>query len=341
MKRIVINLGMALFLFEMIVMPARADSEQKKKLIQQIDVRLKVYSDKNLLPSLPISTTLRMMAPDLVEKAESIHFAAFDYQFLSLKSLRYARYFLDEDDMFQTSKYIEKADRYYKLATSLQKDSLAVLQSTISVAEWMVVYKASRTALGFATTGLGMGASTLFDIGALYTDFLLDTSIMPLEEAKKNLITKAISKTLLRFIGASDFVGDTIKHGWGSSGAFSELQKIMGSSEFKDAALEEFMRLGGDVGDYIARKAIEEVLTRIVRGVSAPSSSVDEPIIESKTPYDIIEKIIEDLTKKLKEKKQDTTKNFIEDQSKFIGKYFNQDDYDAYIEIKNDGTVYV
>ena len=280
MKKVMIIWGVILISFGILVVPKKAKSEGKENLVQQIDTRLKVYSDKNLLPPLPISITLRMTAPDLVEKAESIHFAALDYQFLSLKSLRYARYFLNEDDIPQASKYIEKADRYYKLATLLQKDSLAVLQSTISVAEWMVVYKASRTALGFATTGLGVGVTTLFDIGTLYTDYLLDTSMMSLEEAKKNLIAKAISKVLLRFTGASDFVGDTAKHGWGSSGAFSVLQKIMGSSEFKDAVLEEFMRLGGDVGDYVARKAIEEVLTRIVRGKIDEGIDEDEWTIE-------------------------------------------------------------
>ena len=285
-----IVLGIILFLFVMLVIPARANSEEKEKLVKQIDVRVKVYSDKNVFPSPPISLTLRMTAPNLVEKVETIYFSALDYQFLSLRTLRYAKYFLDKGDMPKANKYIEKADRYYRLATSLQRDSLTVLQSTISAAEWMVVYKASRTALGFTATGLGVASSTLFDIGTLYTDYLLDTSVMPIKKAKKNLIAKAISGALLRFTGASDLIGDAVKHGWGSSRAFPILQKIMGSSDFKDAVLKEFMRLGGDVGDYVARKTIEEALERIIRGTITPSFSKDEPIVESKTVYDVIEK---------------------------------------------------
>lgn len=266
MKNVMIILGIILFLSVMLVIPTIANSEEKEKLAKQIDVRVKVYSDKKVFPSPPISLTLRMTAPHLVEKVETIYFSALDYQFLSLRSLRYAKEFLNAGDTSKANKYIEKADRYYRLATSLQRDSLAVLDTTYSAAEWMVVYKASRTALGFTATGLGIVPSTIFDAGTLYTDYLLDTSVMPVEEAKKNLIAKAISRALLRFTGASDLIGDAVKHGWGSSRVYPVLQKIMGSSEFKDAVLKEFMRLGGDIGDYAARKTIEEVLERIIKG---------------------------------------------------------------------------
>lgn len=283
-------LGMIWFSFGILVIPARANAEAKEKLAEKIDTRLKVYSDKNLLPSLPISITLRMTAPDLVEKAEVIHRTALDYRILSLRSLRYAKDFLNENDIPKANKYIEKADRYYKLATSLQSDSLAVLQSTISAAKWMVIYKASRTALGFATTGLGVVASAAFDTATLYTDYLLDKSTIPLEEAKKNLIAKAISNVLLRFTGTSEAVGDIVKHGWGSSRVYPELQKIMGSSEFKDAVLKEFMRLGGDIGDYVAKKTIEETLEQVIRGAGGPSFSKGKPISESETFPDVTKK---------------------------------------------------
>jgi hypothetical protein len=247
-------------------LPATPGFDEKEKLGQQINTKLKTYSNKDSFPSPPISTALRTIAPDLVEKVETIYFTALDYQFLSLRSLRFARDFLNEGEVAKSKKYIEKADRYYKLATSLQRDSFSVLDSTYSAAQWMVVYKASRTALGFTATGLGIEASTLFDLGTLYTDYSLDKSTTSIEEAKKNLIAKAISNVLLRFTGASDLVGDAVKQGWGSSRAFPVLQKIMGSSEFKDAVLREFMRLGGDVGDYAVKKTIEETLERVLRG---------------------------------------------------------------------------
>ncbi|MCK4791088.1 MAG: L,D-transpeptidase family protein, partial [Desulfobacteraceae bacterium] len=271
--------------------------EEKEKLVQQIDVRVKLYSDKNVFPPPPISLTLRMTVPHLVKKVETIYFSALDYQFLSLKSLRYAKYFLEKGDIPKANKYIEKADRYYKLATSLQRDSLAVLQSTISAAEWMVVYKASRTALGFTATGLGIEASIIFDIGTLYTDYLLDTSTMSVEEAKKNLIAKAISNVLLRFTGTTEFVGDAVKHGWGSSRAFPALQKIMGSSEFKDAVLKEFMRLGGDVGDYVAKETIEEVLARIIKGGIEEEPEKKEVEAEESLPLPTREEFPETLPK--------------------------------------------
>lgn len=269
MRKVMINLGMILFSLGMLVIPARANSEKEKKLTEEIDKKLKLYSDKSGFSQPPISLILRMTTPDLVEKVENIYFSALDYQFLSLRSLRYAKEFSNEGKTSKANEYLEKADRYYKLATSLQGDSLAVLDSTISAAQWTVVYKASRTALGFATTGLGVGPSTIFDAGTLYTDYALDKSMMPLEEAKKNLIAKAISRTLLQFTGTSELVGDTVKHGWGSSGAFPALQKIIGSSEFKDAALKEFMRLGGDLGDYAAKLALEEGLSRTIKAAVA------------------------------------------------------------------------
>lgn len=277
-------------------------------VFKQIDTRLKLYSDKSSFPRPPISLTLRMTTPELVEKVESIYFTALDYQFLSLKSLRYAKYFLEKGDIPKANKYIEKADRYYKLATSLQRDSLAVLQSTISAAEWMVVYKASRTALGFTATGLGIEASIIFDIGTLYTDYLLDTSTMSVEEAKKNLIAKAISNVLLRFTGTSEFVGDAVKHGWGSSRDFPVLQKIMGSSEFKDAVLKEFMRLGGDVGDYAARRTIEEALERIVKGAITPSSSKED----SQEPPVQTDKRKKEQTKEIKEQIEEKVEETVE-----------------------------
>jgi len=240
--------------------------EEKEKLGQQINTKLKTYSNKDSFPLPPISIALRTTAPELVEKVETIYFTALDYQFYSLRSLRFARDFLNEGEVAKSKKYIEKAERYYNFATSLQRDSFSVLDSAYSAAQWMVVYKASRTALGFTSTGLGIGASTLFDLGTLYTDYSLDTSTTSIEEAKKNLIAKAIPNVLLRFTGVSDIVGNAVKQGWGSSQAFPVLQKIMGSSEFKDAVLKEFMRLGGDVGDYAAKKAIEDALERILRG---------------------------------------------------------------------------
>jgi len=265
MKNLLIDLEVILFLVGILLVPAKADSGEKEKIARQIDTKLKAYSDKDSLPPPYISVTLRMTAPDLVEKVDNIYLSALDYQVLSLKSLRYAKDFLNEGDIFKANKYVKKADRYYKLATAVWRDSLAVLDSTYSAAEWMTAYKASRTALGFATTGLGV-ASAAFDAVTLYTDYLLDKSVMPLEEARKNLIAKAISKVLLRSTGVSEAIGDMVKHGWGSSRVFPALQEIMSSSEFKDEVLREFMRLGGDVGDYAAKKAIGEVLERIVKG---------------------------------------------------------------------------
>lgn len=271
--------------------------EEKEKLGQQINTKLETYSNKDSFPLPPISLTLRTTAPDLVEKVETIYFTALDYQFLSLRSLRFAKDFLNKGEVAKSKKYIEKADRYYKLATSLQRDSFSVLDSTYSVAQWMVAYKASRTALGFTATGLGIGASTLFDLGTLYTDYLLDKSTMPLEEAKKNLIAKAISNVLLRFTGTSEAVGDIVKHGWGSSRAFPVLQKIMGSSEFKDEVLKEFMRLGGDIGDYVAKETIEEVLARIIKGGIEEEPEKKEVEAEESLPLATREEFPETLPK--------------------------------------------
>lgn len=281
MKKVMIDLWTILFSIGVLVMPVRAGLEEKEKISQQIATKLKTYSNKDSFPLPPISLTLRLTTPELVEKVETIHFTALDYQFFSLRSLRFAKEFLNEGKIAESKKYLEKADRFYKLATSLQGDSLAVLDSTYSTAQWMVVYHASRTALGFTATGLGAVASTVFDAGTLYTDYLLDSSVMPIEEAKKNLIAKAISNVLLQATGASDAVGDMAKRGWGSSRVYPVLQKIMGSSEFKDKVLKEFMRLGGDISDYAAKKTIEEILARVAKGkISKGQANIGEEIKE-------------------------------------------------------------
>ena len=266
MKKVMIDLEIMMFLLGMLVVPARADFGEKEKLSQEIDRKVKIFGDQAGFPAPPVSLTLRTIEPGLVEKVENIHYLALNYQFLSLRSLRCAREFLSEDDVLKTNKYIERADKYYALANSLQRSSIDILQKTISVAQWTTVYKASKTALGFTVTGLGLIASTIFDAGTLYTDYALDKTTMPLEEAKKKLIAHAISNVLLQSTGTSEAVGDMVKHGWGSSRVYPVLQKMMGSSEFKDAVLKEFMRLGGDVGDYVAKEAIDDLLTKIIAG---------------------------------------------------------------------------
>lgn len=298
MHRLMIDLWLIGFLVGILVVPVKAGSEEAQRLSQQIDVKTKGYSNRDAFPSPPISIILRMSTPDLVEKVETLYFTALDYQFFCLRSLRFAKELFDEGKIAQSGKYIERADRFYKLATSLQRGSFAVLDGTYSAAEWIVVYKASRTALDFTVArGLGVKASTLLDLGTLYSDYSLDKATTSLEEAKRNLIAKAIAQTLLQTTGTSEAVGDIVKQGWGSSQAFPVLQKIVGSSEFKDAALREFARLGGSVGDYVAKKAVEEVSERIVKGAleagveenadkKSPAKDVREPVSDNPSPED-------------------------------------------------------
>jgi surface antigen len=250
--------------------------EKMEELFNQIETKQKNYSNKELIPPPSIPTILYMLTPDLVELVNNVYFSAQDYQYLSVKSLTYAKNFLEMGSVSYANKYIEKADRYYKLSIAIWRDSQAVLDSTITTAKWKTVYEASRTALGFATLGiggitgiqkLGVACSRVFDIGTLYTDYLLDISTISHEQAKKNLIAKAIYKILFDYTGTTKFIGNAVKHGWGSSRAFPVLKKIMGSSEFKDEVLREFMRLGGDIGDYVAKKTIEETLTKIAKGI--------------------------------------------------------------------------
>jgi len=224
----------------------------------QIEKNMKAYADPTPFTFPPISTILRMTAPELVEKVETLYFSAIDYQVLSLRSLRFAKEFLRENNLSKANEYLERAERYYKLATAICRGSYDVLDTTYDAAQWMVIYKASKTALGFTVTGtLGVAGSTIFDTGTLYTDFLLDKSIVSQEEAKKRLISKAISSAFHRFTGIAETTGDIVKHGWGSSRAYPVLQKIIGTSEFKDAVMKEFMRLGGDIGDHVSKKVIE------------------------------------------------------------------------------------
>jgi len=250
------------------------DNYTPSEMARQIETRMKAYADPGPFPFPPISTTLRTTAPDLVEKVEAPYFSSLDYQYLSVRLLRFAKGFLNEGNLIKAKEYFEKATRYYKLARALWQGSYDVLDKAYDAAQWIVVYQASKTALGFAipgalgeaAKGLGVAGSTIFDIGTLYTDYLLDKSIVSQQEARKRLIFNAIAFTLVKFTGIAEASGDVVKHGWGSSRAYPVLQKIIGTSEFKDAVLKEFMRLGGDVGDHVSQKVIEEVVEMLVSG---------------------------------------------------------------------------
>jgi hypothetical protein len=209
----------------------------------------------------------------LVEKADSLYFAALDYQFLAVKCLRYANEFLNKGDISKADKYVAKAEKYYRLALALRRDSQTVLDGTYSAAQWTVAYEASKRALGFAVAPLGPVASILNDTGSLWTDYLLDSSSIPVEEARKNLLLNTISTFLFRDLKES--VGDNLKHTWGSSGVYSKVREIMGSSAFKDKVLKEFMRLGGRAGEYAAEQVVDEVWTRLAN--SAVDAIVGAP----------------------------------------------------------------
>ena len=110
-------------------------SRSQTSLLAKIDRLLKIFADPTAFPTPSPSPTLRITAPALIEKAESLHFAALDYQFLACRLLKLAKQHLAVGDSAKAEESVGNAHRCYQVATALRRDSQAVLDGTYSAVE--------------------------------------------------------------------------------------------------------------------------------------------------------------------------------------------------------------
>jgi len=236
------------------------DSSQ---LSQMINKRRGLFADSAAFPKPHVSLGLRASASSLVERVETIHLAALDYQYLSLKSLRYARTCLDEGNLAMAKYYIEKADRYYRVAVALQRDSQGVLDGTYSAVE--TVTKGLKDACQTATT-LGLKvinpvAGKVVDYIYVGIDYGLDRAIIGDDEAAKNAVKRLLVKALFEEVKFSELGNRTIASYVGDSigkDVLPLLDKIFISEEAKVAILKIIKESGVKVS--------EEVLWRSISG---------------------------------------------------------------------------
>jgi len=233
-------------------------------LSQQINRKREIFADSSVFPKPHVSLTLRAMAPDLVEKVETLYLAALDYQFLSLKSLRYARASLDDSDLAMAKNYTEKADRYYRVAVALQRDSQAVLDGTYSAAETATkgIKDACQTATTLGLKVINPVAGKVVDYVYVGVDYAVEQATIGADEAGKNALKRLIVKALFKEVEFSALGNRTIADYIGSrigKDVFPLLDKLLRSEEAKFAILNIIKESGVKVS--------EEVLLREILGV--------------------------------------------------------------------------
>jgi len=230
-------------------------------LSQQINRKREIFADSSVFPKPHVSLTLRAMAPDLVEKVETLYLAALDYQFLSLKSLRYARASLDDSDLAMAKNYTEKADRYYRVAVALQRDSQAVLDGTYSAAETATkgVKDACQTATTLGLKVINPVAGKVVDYVYVGVDYAVERVTIGADEAGKNALKRLIVKALFKEVEFSALGNRTIADYIGSrigKDVFPLLNKLLGSEEAKFAILNIIKESGVKVSEEVLLKEI-------------------------------------------------------------------------------------
>lgn len=183
-------------------------------LSQQADRLLRVFTDPAPFPAPPVRETLRITAPDLVENVESLHFAALDYQFLSARSLRLAKQYVGIGDYPRAPTCIENAQRYYRIATALHRDSQATLDGTYSAVQIdtegvkTACQTASSLGLSIMSPVLGKAVDYLYS-GA---DYAVDWVVIDKDEPEKQALTRLLVTVLFDEVKFSQLDNQTISN---------------------------------------------------------------------------------------------------------------------------------
>jgi len=239
-------------------------NERKEEMASPLNRRRELSADSSVFPKPHVSLTLRAMAPDLVEKVETLYLAALDYQFLSLKSLRYARASLDDSALAMAKNYTEKADRYYRVAVALQRDSQAVLDGTYSAAETATkgVKDACQTATTLGLKVINPVAGKVVDYVYVGVDYAVERATIGADEAGKNALKRLIVKVLFKEVEFSALgnrtIADYIESKIGKD-VFPLLDKLLRSEEAKFAILNIIKESGVKVSEEVLLREILSV----------------------------------------------------------------------------------
>jgi hypothetical protein len=216
--------------------PSAVELQNKIDALRRI---LKSDLDTTFLPSEGF-TLQRLLTPEIIERSDQMYFLSLDYNWLSIKTLRYAEFWLDLGENQLASEYVEKACRYVKVSDMLEDGSIEQLQASIDVGQRLVLVIGGKTALGVTAGAFGLPGMIASDLFSAYVDFSIDTSIreMSVERAGRRALTQLVVKQFFRIPSVQKAIGEPMTEFVGrESGLYQELEETMLTPEAREAIM--------------------------------------------------------------------------------------------------------
>ncbi len=183
---------------EVAVDPRTAAATSQSARLAKVDRLMRLFADSAPFPDPSVGATLRITAPALVNKVESLHFAALDYQFLAVRALRMAKQHFKNGDDTRAEKLVENGKRYYRIATALRRDSQSILDGTYSANQTALegVKEACHTASSLGLHVMNPVLGKAVDYLYLSADYAIDRTVLGKAEADRNAIKRLLVKLL-------------------------------------------------------------------------------------------------------------------------------------------------
>ncbi len=230
---------------------------------EKIQKLRRLFADPTSLPQPRVPLVVRARHPELIAKADNLYLAALDYQFLSLRCLRYAENFLETGDATKTDASIAKAQKYYSVASALRRDSQAVANGIQSVVETELegVRNASQTAVGLGLAVTNPTAAKVVDYIYTGVDYAVERAILGGDEAAKNAAKRLLVKALfgeVKFPSLGNKTLDEYLQNRIGKEAFPVVDGVLKSEEAKFAILRLVKEAGVTVSEEILLTMIPE-----------------------------------------------------------------------------------
>lgn len=264
-KKMCIYMSMLLFLCVSFSI-STAQMLSTPEMYQLIERRQRLLATQQIqTPKFPEPSAVAKIAlPDtVVNISKEAYDAGLDYRQMSVDSLKYAKEFLDKGNIDLANKYINDSERLSKLSHSQIEASFRLLDGAIDMAQYKVMYEAAGRALNIIIHGVDRTGLISPYVDALITgiklgvEYDVDKTLEGADKAKTELFKKAVVNVITEYVGA----GKIAQKDFGGSRIYPVLNKLMGSSEFKEDVLKSFMRLGGTAAGYTADEALKFLLS--------------------------------------------------------------------------------
>jgi len=171
--------------------------------------------------------------------------------------------FLKKDDLKNAQKYANLGARHYIESNELFKAADQVFSGSVSITAQTLeaLYRGPKEASKYGWFLMcGPKCYEVADYVFLMTDFAVDYGLEGIDEAKKNLITQAFVRTLLKTSGFSKWIENRTTHLIGDSGLYGILDKTINSSEFQRA----FMKVVAESGAYTTKEITETGVKTVI-----------------------------------------------------------------------------